>query len=106
MLRRKRGAGEPERESDAVEHAPQAPPGAPNLVFVALDTLRYDSWIEARPEALYALGEVERRWSYASWTAPSHYNLLMGLLPHTSPPEFYGSEHYKEAFLHYRARLV
>ena len=32
-----------------------------------------------------ALGPVERRWSYATWTAPSHYNLLMGLLPAHEP---------------------
>jgi hypothetical protein len=86
---------------------PAAPPapGARNLVFVVLDSLRYDSWIDAQPEVLGALGPVERRWSYASWTAPSHYNLLMGLLPHTSPPEVYASEYYKEDFLRYAERL-
>lgn len=76
-----------------------------NLVFVVLDSLRYDSWIDAGPENLRALGPVERRWSYASWTAPSHYNLLMGLLPHSSPPEVYASEYYKEDFLRYSERL-
>ena len=76
-----------------------------NLVVVVLDSLRYDSWIAAEPEALSTLGPVERRWSYATWTAPSHYNLLMGLLPHTSPPEVYASEYYKEDFLRYSERL-
>jgi hypothetical protein len=70
-----------------------------------LDSLRYDSWIEAQPETLAALGKVERRWSYASWTAPSHYNLLMGLLPHSSPKEVYASEYYKQDFLRYSERL-
>jgi Sulfatase len=84
---------------------PRPPAGARNLVVVVLDSLRYDSWIEAGPEVLSTLGEVERRWSYASWTAPSHYNLLMGLLPHTSPPEVYASEYYKEDFLRYSERL-
>jgi hypothetical protein len=70
-----------------------------------LDSLRYDSWIEAQPTTLASLGRVERRWSYASWTAPSHYNLLMGLLPHASPPEVYASEYYKEDFLRYSERL-
>jgi hypothetical protein len=51
---------------------------ARNLVVVILDSLRYDSWLAARPQSLKELGEVERRWSYASWTAPSHYNLLWG----------------------------
>jgi hypothetical protein len=76
-----------------------------NLVVVILDSLRYDSWVEAQPRMLAELGPVERRWSYASWTAPSHYNLLMGLLPHTSPAEVYASEYYKEDFLRYGERL-
>jgi Sulfatase len=84
---------------------PAAPPGARNLVVVILDSLRYDSWLAAAPPALAQLGPVERRWSYASWTAPSHYNLLMGLLPHTSPPEVYASEYYKQDFLRYGERL-
>ena len=76
-----------------------------NLVFVVLDSLRYDSWLAAEPRTLAELGPVERRWSYASWTAPSHYNLLMGLLPHTSPSEVYASEYYKEDFRRYGERL-
>src|SRR6202012_5141714 len=82
---------------------PQA--GTRNLVFVVLDSLRFDSWMDAQPKTLSALGTVERRWSYASWTAPSHYNLLMGLLPHSSPPEVYASEYYKEDFRRYSERL-
>lgn len=84
---------------------PAPPPGARSLVVVVLDSLRYDSWVEAAPQALAQLGPVERRWSYATWTAPSHYNLLMGLLPHTSPPEVYASEYYKEDFRRYGERL-
>jgi hypothetical protein len=79
--------------------------GSRNLVFVVLDSLRYDSWINANPSVLASLGPVERRWSYATWTAPSHYNLLMGLLPHSSPPEVYASEYYKQDFVRYRERL-
>jgi len=78
---------------------------ARNLVVVILDSLRYDSWLAAEPTTLAQLGPVERRWSYATWTAPSHYNLLMGLLPHTSPPEVYASEYYKQDFLRYGERL-
>ncbi len=78
---------------------------ARNLVVVVLDSLRYDSWVRAEPENLSRLGRVERRWTYATWTAPSHYNLLMGLLPHTSPPEVYASEYYKQDFLRYAERL-
>jgi sulfatase-like protein len=84
---------------------PRPPAGARNLVVVILDSLRYDSWIDAAPANLGALGPVERRWSYASWTAPSHYNLLMGLLPHTSPTRVYASEYYKRDFVRYSERL-
>ena len=83
----------------------QPPPGARNLVVVVLDSLRYDSWIRAEPEVLAQLGPVERRYTYATWTAPSHYNLLMGLLPHTNPVEVYASEYYKQDFLRYSDRL-
>ena len=76
-----------------------------DLVVVVLDSLRYDAWTAARPTVLPRLGEVERRWSYASWTAPSHYNLLMGLMPHTSPPHVYASEHYKQDLQRYAQRL-
>ncbi len=89
----------------AASGLPAPPAGARNLVVVVLDSLRYDSWVEAAPASLAALGPVERRWSYASWTAPSHYNLLMGLLPHTSPQAVYASEYYKEDFLRYSERL-
>jgi hypothetical protein len=92
----------------ATDGTPPAPPaGARNLVVVILDSLRYDSWKASPPKALTAAGlaPAERRFSYASWTAPSHYNLLMGLLPHTSPPHVYASEYYKEDFLRYSDRL-
>jgi hypothetical protein len=44
-------------------------------------------------------GGVELRWSYASWTALSHFNLLLGLAPHTSPNCVYTSEYYQRDFL-------
>src|SRR5581483_288544 len=84
---------------------PEPPRGALNLVIVVLDSLRYDSWLAATPRSLAFLGKAERRFSYASWTAPSHYNLLMGLLPHSSPAHVYASEYYKQDFLRYSERL-
>ena len=101
----RRGGPQPEASPRTLAAAPAPPPGARNLVFVVLDSLRYDSLIDAAPQTLPALGSVQRRWSYASWTAPSHYNLLMGLLPHSSPPEVYASEYYKDDFLRYSERL-
>ena len=76
-----------------------------NLVVVILDSLRYDSWLAAAPRDLARIGDVQRRWSYASWTAPSHHNLLMGLLPHDSPQHVLASDHYKDDFIRYQTRL-
>src|SRR5262249_7793687 len=76
-----------------------------NYILVVLDSCRYDSFIGARPRTMRKLGRVERRWSYASWTSPSHYNLLLGLLPHTSPRHVYASEYYKRDFFKFNERL-
>ncbi len=79
--------------------------GANNYIIVVLDSCRFDSMVAAAPKNIARLGTLERAWSYASWTAPSHYNLLMGLLPHCSPQHVYASDYYKKDFLKYRDRL-
>lgn len=76
-----------------------------NYLLIVFDSCRYDAFLRARPKTIRKLGRVERRWSYASWTAPSHYNLLMGLMPHASPRHVYASEYYKKDFLRYNERL-
>ena len=53
-----------------------------NLVWIVLDSARWDAAAAAYTPNLGRLGPMERRWSYASWTAPSHLAFLMGLLPH------------------------
>lgn len=100
--------------------APQRPAGAPapaakrpepkatnNYIVITLDSCRYDSFMAAEPKNIPMLngGKVESRFTYASWTGPSHYNLLMGLLPHVSPQNEFASEYYKEDFLNYNARF-
>jgi hypothetical protein len=76
-----------------------------NYLLIVFDSCRHDSFLEARPKIMRKLGRIERRWSYASWTAPSHYNLLMGLMPHSSPKRTYESEYYKNDFLKFNERL-
>ena len=46
--------------------------GLNNYIIVILDSCRFDAFQKARPKTIMRLGELERRWSYASWTAPSH----------------------------------
>jgi len=76
-----------------------------NYILIVFDSCRYDSFMRARPRTMKKLGKVERRWSYASWTSPSHYNLLIGLMPHLSPKHVYASEYYKRDFLQFNERL-
>ena len=76
-----------------------------NYIVIVFDSCRYDSFVAAKPKNISKLGDVEARWSYASWTAPSHYNLLSGLLPHTSPKGVFASEYYKSDFQKYAERL-
>ena len=84
---------------------PHAPEGARNHVLVVLDSCRWDSFMAAEPKNMARLGEVEKRHSYATWTAPSHYNLLMGLMPHRSTPHVFASEVYKADIAQYGDRL-
>jgi len=76
-----------------------------HYILIVFDSCRYDSFMTARPRTMRKLGKVERRWSYASWTAPSHFNLLIGLMPHTSPTNVYASEYYKKDFFKFNERL-
>ena len=76
-----------------------------NLVLITYDSCRYDSAAAAKAPNLARLGQLEARWSYASWTAPSHYTYLMGLIPHRSPQHVYASDVYKEDFSRWSERL-
>jgi hypothetical protein len=80
-------------------------PAHNNYILVVFDSCRYDSLQRARPKNIKKLGTIQKRWSYASWTSPSHYNLLIGLMPHTSPKHVYASEYYKKDFLQFNERL-
>lgn len=84
---------------------PKPPPGARNWVLLVLDSCRYDSFVAAAPPVMSALGPIERRHSYATWTAPAHFNLLMGLLPHAAPPGSLASQVYAQTFREHRHRL-
>ena len=76
-----------------------------NYILIVFDSCRYDAFVTARPKTMRKLGKVEKRWSYASWTAPSHFNLLTGLMPHTSPKNVYASDYYQKEFFKFNERL-
>ena len=84
---------------------PEAPRGARHCVVLVLDSCRFDSFAAAAPRVMSQFGTLHRRYSYATWTAPSHYNLLMGLLPHPNPTHVFASDHYKRDFLTWGERL-
>jgi hypothetical protein len=100
MIKPKNSAG-----GRAAKEYLSANPTGNNYIVVIFDSCRYDTLVKARPKNIRKLGRLERRFSYASWTAPSHYNLLSGLLPHTSPRNVFASEYYKKDFLKYSERL-
>lgn len=72
--------------------------GERNLVFIVMDSCRFDSYQAARTPNMDAIGAGEQRYAYATWTAPSHYTFLMGMVPHVSPRGVFASEVYKQDF--------
>lgn len=76
-----------------------------NLVFIVIDSCRYDSFVAASTPNMDRLGVTELRYSYASWTSPSHYAYLMGMIPHQSPKGVFASEVYKQEFSRWVDRL-
>lgn len=70
-----------------------------------MDSCRFDSYQRARTPNMDALGAGEQRYSYASWTSPSHYTYLMGMVPHVSPRGVFASEVYKGEFAKWVDRL-
>ena len=75
-----------------------------HIVFIVMDSCRYDSMLAAETPNIDRLGKAEKRYSYASWTAPSHYAFTMGLMPHSSPRDVFASEIYKEEFISWKER--
>jgi arylsulfatase A-like enzyme len=75
-----------------------------HIVFIVMDSCRYDSFVTANTPNIDRLGKVEKRYSYASWTGPSHYTFVMGMMPHLSPRQVVASEVYKDEFVLWRER--
>lgn len=69
-----------------------------NLIFIIMDSCRFDSYQRAKTPNMDRIGKGMRRYSFASWTSPSHYTYLMGMIPHLSPQGVFASEVYKKDF--------
>jgi len=76
-----------------------------NVVFIVFDSCRWDAYHAARTPNLDRIGVAEPRYSYASWTSPSHYTFLMGMVPHLSPKGVFASNVYREEFASWSDRL-
>jgi arylsulfatase A-like enzyme len=76
-----------------------------NLVYIIMDSCRFDSYLSAKRPNMDRIGEGQRRYSYASWTSPSHYTYLMGMVPHDNPQGVFASEVYKKDFAKWVDRL-
>jgi hypothetical protein len=75
-----------------------------HIVFIVMDSCRHDAYMAAKTPNFDRLGQAEKRYSYASWTAPSHHAFAMGMLPHTSPKDVFASEVYKDEYAQWKER--
>ena len=76
-----------------------------NVVFIVFDSCRWDAYQAASTPNLDRIGQAEQRYSYASWTSPSHYTFLMGMVPHQSPKGVFASNVYRDEFALWSRRL-
>jgi arylsulfatase A-like enzyme len=80
------------------------------LVWLVLDSCRHDSFAEAATPHFDAFAaangtRVERRYSFASFTAPAHYACLMGRVPHANAPGVPAAEVYRTMYAAWATRL-
>jgi len=76
-----------------------------NVFFIVFDSCRFDAYQAARTPNMDRIGQAEKRYSYASWTSPSHFTFLMGMIPHRSPKGVFASNVYRDEFSLWSDRL-
>lgn len=77
-----------------------------HLVYIIMDSCRFDSYLSASHPNMDRIATAERRYSFASWTSPSHQAYLMGQVPHENPRGVFASEIYKKEFARWVERLA
>ncbi|WP_126975429.1 sulfatase-like hydrolase/transferase [Frigidibacter oleivorans] len=78
---------------------------AKDLIYIIMDSCRYDSYVRAKTPNMDRIAIAEQRFSYASWTAPSHHSIFMGQVAHNSPTKILASEVYKKEFAKWVHRI-
>jgi hypothetical protein len=76
-----------------------------HIVWIVFDSARYDCFEAAHTPAIDRIGASQRRYSYASWTAPSHHAFLMGLSPHANEPGVLSSEVHRRDLSQWQTRI-
>ena len=76
-----------------------------NIIWIVFDSARYDSFMAADTPSIDLIGPTHRRFSYASWTAPSHYAFLMGLPPHANEPGVLAADAHRRDLLMWKNRI-
>src|SRR4051794_7683056 len=76
-----------------------------NIIWIVFDSARYDAFASARTPIIDRIGAGERRYSYASWTAPSHYAFLMGLPPHANEPNILAADVHRRELARWGDRM-
>ena len=76
-----------------------------DLVYIIMDSCRFDSYRRAKTPNLNHIGKGAQRFSYASWTAPSHHSIFMGQIAHSAPKRVLASEVYKKDYAQWVDRI-
>ncbi len=76
-----------------------------NLVYIIMDSCRFDSYQRAKTPNMDRIADGEQRFSYASWTAPSHHSIFLGQVAHKAPTRVLASEVYKKEYALWIDRL-
>ncbi|MCH4561008.1 MULTISPECIES: sulfatase-like hydrolase/transferase [Mesorhizobium] len=76
-----------------------------HIVWIIFDSARYDCFEAAHTPAIDRIGPAQKRYSYASWTAPSHHTFLMGLPPHANEPGVLSSDAQRRDLSLWQARI-
>ncbi len=76
-----------------------------NVFFIVFDSCRFDAYQAAKTPNMDRIGTAEKRYSYASWTSPSHFTFLKGMVPHVSPKGVFASNVYRDEFSLWSERL-